>query len=275
MNFEIYLQFFKTCSCIFWQYISSSSSSCRAGSTDILTLSRHSSLSFIALGRSSGQHPVSSHSCWIYVGAGRPVFARPCVGFHKSTSLMSSYLFLQQCPACLVRLTWIVFVIGGRWPYSWCFVGCCRQDLFKIAYRYFYLKMAGKNTGVSTRSKGAIKFSGLLSPLDKTEPPTLRQIIQYSCFLMNTYPHLSCFSISKLIAKEVIDIWQAVNPRLPLLKEISVVSKVKILCFQKARQINRKHLPAAQTKFWKEKVGYIVWYIVMFLQPAHCKLWQY
>ena len=28
-----------------------------------LTLSRHSSLSFIALGRSSGQHHVSSHSC--------------------------------------------------------------------------------------------------------------------------------------------------------------------------------------------------------------------
>ena len=28
-----------------------------------MTLSRHSSLSFIALGRSSGQHPVSSHSC--------------------------------------------------------------------------------------------------------------------------------------------------------------------------------------------------------------------
>ena len=100
-----------------------------------LTLSRHSSLSFIALGRSSGQHPVSSHSCWMYVRAGRPAFARPCVGVHKSTSLMSSSLLLQQCPACLVRLTWIVFVIGGRWPYSWCLVGCCRQDLFKIARR--------------------------------------------------------------------------------------------------------------------------------------------
>ena len=50
-------------------------------------------------------------------------------GVHKSTSLMSSSLLLQQCPACLVRLTWIVFVIGGRWPYSWCLVGCCRQDL--------------------------------------------------------------------------------------------------------------------------------------------------
>ena len=98
-----------------------------------LTLSRHFSLSFITLGRSSGQHPVSSHSCWMNVRAGRPAFARPCVGVHKSTSLMSSSLLLQQCPACLVRLTWIVFVTGGRWPYSWCLVGCCRQDLFKIA----------------------------------------------------------------------------------------------------------------------------------------------
>ena len=98
-----------------------------------LTLSRHSSLSFIALGRSSGQQPVSSHSCWMYVRAGRPAFARPCVGIHKSTSLMSSSLLLQQRPACLVRLTWIVFVIGGRWPYSWCLVGCYCQDLFRIA----------------------------------------------------------------------------------------------------------------------------------------------
>ena len=96
-----------------------------------LTLSRHSSLSFIALGRSSGQQPVSSHSCWMYVRAGRPAFARPCVGIHKSTSLMSSSLLLQQCPACLVRLTWIDFVIGGRWPYSWCLVGCCCQTPVK------------------------------------------------------------------------------------------------------------------------------------------------
>ena len=96
------------------------------------TLSRHSSLSFIALGRSSGQQPVSSHSCWMYVRAGRPAFARPCVGIHKSTSLMSSSLLLQQCPACLVRLTWIVFVIGGRWPYSWCLVGCCCQGTLRV-----------------------------------------------------------------------------------------------------------------------------------------------
>ena len=83
-----------------------------------LTLSHHFSLLFIASGRSSGLHPVSSHSCWMYVCAGHPAFAWPYVGVHKSTSLMSSSLLLQQCPACLVRLTWIVFMIVGRWPYS-------------------------------------------------------------------------------------------------------------------------------------------------------------
>ena len=46
---------------------------------------------------------------------------------------MSSSLLLQQCIACLVRLTWIVFVMGGRWPYSCRFVGCCHQDLFNIS----------------------------------------------------------------------------------------------------------------------------------------------
>ena len=52
---------------------------------------------------------------------------------NRSTSLMSSSLLLQQCPACLVRLAWIDFVMGGRCPYSWCLVGYCRQDLFNIA----------------------------------------------------------------------------------------------------------------------------------------------
>ena len=94
-----------------------------------LTLSRYSSLSFIALGSSSGRHPVSSHSCWMYVCAGRPAFARPCVGVHKSTYLMSSSLLLQQCLACLVRPTWIVFVIGGRWPYTWLSCGVLSPGL--------------------------------------------------------------------------------------------------------------------------------------------------
>ena len=98
-----------------------------------LTLSRHFSLSFITSGRSSGLHPVSSHSCCMYVWAGRPAFVRPYVGVHRSTLLMSLSLLLQQCPACLVCITWIVFMMGGRWPYSWSLVGCCRQDSFNIA----------------------------------------------------------------------------------------------------------------------------------------------
>ena len=82
-----------------------------------LTLSRLSSLSFIALGRSSGQQPVSSHRCWMYVRAGRHAFARPCVGIHKSTSLMSSSLLLQHSCINLILVAcqpvWGHFIPGG------------------------------------------------------------------------------------------------------------------------------------------------------------------
>ena len=97
-----------------------------------LTLSLHVSLSFIASDRSSGLHPVSSHSCCMYVRAGRPAFEWPYAGVHRSTSLTISSLLLQQWLACLVRLACIVFVISGRWPYSWRLMGCCCQDLFNI-----------------------------------------------------------------------------------------------------------------------------------------------
>ena len=60
-------------------------------------------------------------------------FCLAICGVHRSTSLMSSSLLLQQCPACLVRLTCRVFVMRGKWSYIWCLVGCCRQDLFNIA----------------------------------------------------------------------------------------------------------------------------------------------
>ena len=99
-----------------------------------LTLSCCLYLSSIASGRSSGLHPVSALSCCMLVRAGCPALACPCEGVHRSTSLMSLSLLLQQCPTCLVHLTLIIFVMGGRWPYSCCFVGCCLQDLFIIAY---------------------------------------------------------------------------------------------------------------------------------------------
>ena len=49
-----------------------------------LTLSRHFSLSFIASGRSSELHPISSHSCCMYVRAGRPAFVQPYVGVRRN-----------------------------------------------------------------------------------------------------------------------------------------------------------------------------------------------
>ena len=98
-----------------------------------LTFSCHPSLSSIASGRFSWSHPVSAQSCCTEVLVGLPAFARPCEEVHRSMSLMSSSLLLRQYPVCLVRLTWIVFMIGGRWLYSFCFVGCYLQDLFNIA----------------------------------------------------------------------------------------------------------------------------------------------
>ena len=90
-----------------------------------LTLSCLHSLLSIASGRSSGLHPVSTQSCYIYIRAGHPAFARPREGVRKSLYLMSSSLLLQHCPGCLVRLNLIVFVMGCKWLYTYCFVGSC------------------------------------------------------------------------------------------------------------------------------------------------------
>ena len=48
---------------------------------------------------------------------------------------MSSFLFLQERRACLVRLIWMVLEMEGWWLYSYCLVGWCFQDLFSIACR--------------------------------------------------------------------------------------------------------------------------------------------
>ena len=100
-----------------------------------LTLSRHPSLSSIASGRYSGLNPVSTQSC-MYVRASRPVFAGPNEGVRKSRSLMSSSLLLQRCPACLVRLILVVFVMGGWWPYSCWFVGMLPPGLFQYCSQH-------------------------------------------------------------------------------------------------------------------------------------------
>ena len=68
----------------------------------------------------------------MYVRSSRPAFARPYGGFIGVHHLWERPCFSSMCPACLVRLTCIVFVMGDKWPYSWCLMGCCLQDLFNI-----------------------------------------------------------------------------------------------------------------------------------------------
>ena len=43
---------------------------------------------------------------------------------------MGSPLQLQQCLACLAWLNWRICEMGGKWLYSYSFVGCCFQNLF-------------------------------------------------------------------------------------------------------------------------------------------------
>ena len=100
-----------------------------------LTLSHHSPYCSLPLAGLQGYNPythIAAECMFVLVVLLLPGHMRGSIG---STSLMSSSLLLQQCSACLVRLTWIVFMMGDRWPYSWCLVGCCRQDLFNIACR--------------------------------------------------------------------------------------------------------------------------------------------
>ena len=83
-----------------------------------LTLLCHSSLSSITSGRSSRLHPVSIQSCCRQVLASCPTVACPCEGVQRKTSLMNSFLLLQQYPACLVCLIWMVSEMGAWWSYS-------------------------------------------------------------------------------------------------------------------------------------------------------------
>ena len=96
---------------------------------------RHFSLSFIASGRSlwttSRILTLLLNVCSLLVVL---LLLSSYVGVHKSTSLMSLSLLLQQCPACLVRLTWIVFVIGGRWLKH-----CNSIGKFFFKYKYLFL----------------------------------------------------------------------------------------------------------------------------------------
>ena len=81
-----------------------------------LTLSPHPSLSLIASSRFLRLHPVLAQSCCRYVLAVCPIFAHPCEGVHRSTSLMSSSYFSTSIPhVWFILFGWFSWwVVGGR-----------------------------------------------------------------------------------------------------------------------------------------------------------------
>ena len=95
-----------------------------------LTLSRHPSLSSIASGRSTScivTELLIIGSCWS---------SKLCASLWRGPPEYITYGFVPTSPA-VSRTSGSPnldsFRDGGRWPYSYCFGGCCLQDLFNRA----------------------------------------------------------------------------------------------------------------------------------------------
>ena len=106
---------------------------------------------------------IGKSSC-MQVLAGHLAFARPSDGVHESKSLMSSSLLFQQCPACPIHLTWIVFMMVGKWPNTAVLLGVATRTclIFRVAFMFSYnqafssyawlMSMQCIHTAVSTRT---------------------------------------------------------------------------------------------------------------------------
>ena len=129
---------------------------------------------------------------------------------------MSSSLLLQQCPVCLVRQTWIVFVIGGRWPYSWCIVGCCCQDLAAASI--------GLYVNAHKTEYMCYNQTGDISTLEGTP---LKLVDKF------TYLGSSVESTEKDIETRLTKAWTAIN-RLSIIWKSDLTDKMKRSFFQAA-----------------------------------------
>ena len=83
--------------------------------------------------------------------AGRLTLARPYERIQKRTSLMSLSLLLQKCQVYLIRPSRMVLKMGGKWPYSCCFVGCCFQDVFITARSILVLEQSSLYASSASR----------------------------------------------------------------------------------------------------------------------------
>ena len=107
----------------------SSSPSCNATSTDLLDpLSAHVSIIHRSLEILKSISSIGTEL--LYIGSSWPSCL--CSSMWMNPPEYITDKFVWWCLACLVRLTWIAFVVGCRWPYSCFCVRCFLLDLFNI-----------------------------------------------------------------------------------------------------------------------------------------------
>ena len=75
-------------------------------------------------------HRADVSSCWL---ANTGMFICQC----PLKNIANEFIFASPEVSYMSRSSWMVCEIGGKWPYSCCFVGCCFQNLFKTVCSIF------------------------------------------------------------------------------------------------------------------------------------------
>ena len=150
---------------------------------------------------------------------------------------MSSFLLLQLCPTCFVRLTWMVCQMWGKWPYSCCFVGCCFQDLFTqltafwwssylafFSTRFVSVRLVHPYKSMDTRTTWKKSCFNLWNWLDF-------HMIDNPSIAFYTFPKhmLTSFSVDVMLMPRYVN-WSSNFRGLPLW-DGSVLFKTYVLCF--------------------------------------------
>ena len=112
----------------------SSSSSCHTFGTDTPTLSRHLSRQILR----ATPHILPE---LLYVGSSLLPRFRSAIWRSPQKYITYGLVLTSPAVSCMSGSSNLdSFVMGGLWPYSCCFVGCCLEDLFNIAGNILFLQ---------------------------------------------------------------------------------------------------------------------------------------
>ena len=98
-----------------------------------------------------------------------------------------------------------------------------------------------------TRGKSGQKIGGTPSELPQSDLPTNKDVIKFFYFVKNS-DNLHDEALVSLVAKSLVELWQKVNPRLPLKSNLSIKTKIRTL-WGSVKNYNGKKLNIAKKKF--------------------------